>query len=178
MNKKATPQQMLDAAHGKSVRPTGVILQIHAIRDKLKITSIVRVRTAERRRRPTVALGTDARQYARLTFADARSRRYEAIARRNAAEGAEQWFAAIAGTSCGSFEPCGPQPCPAEARKHPAVAGRTPQAAPEIIHNAFSCKTFARAGCGGRAFSASRPRAQGLPYQKEPAGYACHNCEL
>ena len=26
---------------------------------------------------------------------------------------------------------------------------------------------LARAGCGGRAFSASRPRAQGLPYQKE-----------
>ncbi len=78
----------------------------------------------------------------------------------------------------GSFEPCGPQPWPAEARKHPAVARRAPQAAPEIIHNAFSCKTFARAGCGGRAFSASRPRAQGLPYQKEPAGYACHNCEL
>ena len=31
----------------------------------------------------------------------------------------------------GSFEPCGPQPCPAEARKHPAVARRAPQAAPE-----------------------------------------------
>ncbi len=30
----------------------------------------------------------------------------------------------------GSFEPCGPQPCPAEARKHPAVARRAPQAAP------------------------------------------------
>jgi hypothetical protein len=90
----------------------------------------------------------------------------------------EQWFAAIAGTSCGSFEPCGPQPWPAQARKHPAGTGHAPQAAPEIIHNAFSCKTFARAGCGGRAFSASRPRAQGLPYQKEPAGYACHNCEL
>ncbi len=37
---------------------------------------------------------------------------------------------------------------------------------------------FARAGCGGRIFDASRPRAQGLPYQKEkePAGHACHNC--
>ena len=58
----------------------------------------------------------------------------------------------------------------AEARK------RAPQAAPEIIHNAFSCKTFARAGCGGRISDASRPRAQGLPYQKEPAGHACHNC--
>ncbi len=68
------------------------------------------------------------------------------------------------------FEPCVPQPWSAEARK------RAPQAASEIIHNAFSCKTFARAGCGGRAFSASRPRAQGLPYQKEPAGHACHNC--
>ena len=90
-------------------------------------------------------------------------------------------FATIAGTSCGSFEPCGPQPWPAEARKiykSPFLTGLAPRAAPEIIHNAFSCKTFARAGCGGRAFSASRPRAQGLPYQKEPAGHACHNCEL
>ena len=40
---------------------------------------------------------------------------------------------------------CGPQPPAAEARK------RAPQAASEIIHNAFSCKTFARAGCRGRA---------------------------
>ncbi len=35
---------------------------------------------------------------------------------------------------------------------------------------------LARAGCGGRISDASRPRAQGLPYQKEPAGHACHNC--
>ena len=40
----------------------------------------------------------------------------------------------------------------------------------------MSSKIPARAGCGGRAFSASRPPAQGLPYQKEPAGHACHNC--
>ena len=31
----------------------------------------------------------------------------------------------------GSFEPCGPQPWPAQARKHPAIAGRAPQAASE-----------------------------------------------
>ena len=59
-------------------------------------------------------------------------------------------FATIAGASR-LLEPCGPQPPAAEARKHPAVAGRAPQAASEIIHNAFSCKTFARAGCRGRA---------------------------
>ena len=40
-------------------------------------------------------------------------------------------FATIAGASCGSFEPCGPQPWPAQARKHPVVAGRAPQAASE-----------------------------------------------
>ena len=67
----------------------------------------------------------------------------------------EQWFAAIAGTSCGSFEPCEPQPWPAEARKHPAVARRAPQAAPESqpyfvilneVKNLFPCEP--KAACG------------------------------
>ncbi len=40
-------------------------------------------------------------------------------------------FATHVNVSCGSFEPCGPQPWPAQARKHPAVAGRAPQAASE-----------------------------------------------
>ena len=53
-----------------------------------------------------------------------------AIAERNAAEGAEQWFLLQLPVHRGSFEPCGPQPWPAEARKHPAVARRAPQAAP------------------------------------------------
>ncbi len=72
-----------------------------------------------------------------------------AIARRNAAENAEQWFTAIDVASFfGSFEPCGPQPCPAEARKHPAVDGRAPQAASESkpfvilneVKNLFPCE--------------------------------------
>ncbi len=59
--------------------------------------------------------------------------------------------------SCGSFEPCGPQPWPAEARKHPAVAGRAPQAAsapprqPYFVilseaKNLFPCEP--KAACG------------------------------
>ncbi len=56
-------------------------------------------------------------------------------------------FATIAGTSCGSFEPCGPQPWPAQARKHPAVAGRAPQAASEsptdlLCHSERSEESF------------------------------------
>ena len=54
----------------------------------------------------------------------------------------------------GSFEPCGPQPWPAQARKHPAVAGRAPQAAPESksfvilneVKNLFPCEPKAADG--------------------------------
>ena len=72
-----------------------------------------------------------------------------AIARRNAAEGAEQWFTAIVVASFfGSFEPCGPQPWPAEARK------RAPQAASESkpfvilneVKNLFPCESKAADG--------------------------------
>ena len=70
----------------------------------------------------------------------------KAIARRNAAKDAEQWFTAIVVASFfGSFEPCGPQPCPAEARKHPAVARRAPQAASEsqaLCHSERSEESF------------------------------------
>ena len=70
-----------------------------------------------------------------------------AIANRNAAEGAEQWFLLQLPVHRGSFEPCGPQPWPAEARKHPAVAGRAPQAAPEspttlLCHSERSEESF------------------------------------
>ena len=47
---------------------------------------------------------------------------------------------------------------------------------PYWLRYGMSSKILARAGCGGRIFDASRPRAHGLPYQKEPAGHACHNC--
>ncbi len=46
---------------------------------------------------------------------------------------------------CGSFEPCGPQPWPAQARKHPAGTGRAPQAAPEsqaLCHSERSEESF------------------------------------
>ncbi len=56
------------------------------------------------------------------------------------------------------LEPCGPQPPAAEARKYPAVAGRAPQAAPDILYIVDSNGTsFARAGCEG-FFDANRPR--------------------
>ena len=56
-------------------------------------------------------------------------------------------FATIAGASCGSFEPCGPQPWPAQARKHPAVDGRAPQVASEsptdlLCHSERSEESF------------------------------------
>ena len=108
-----------------------------------------------RRRRPTAGLSADIRQNTRRRVAVARSRRKRAITQRNAAENAEQWFTAIVVASFfGSFEPCGPQPWPAEARKHPAVAGRAPQAAPESksfvilneVKNLFPCEP--KAACG------------------------------
>ena len=200
-----------------------------------------------RRRSPHVAAHADFRQGSRVTVAVARSRRFGAIARRNAAEREQNnsEFTTLRlseskdrsralpsksddGASRESFRTCSSmteaQPIQGTAKVKPRrgliqnakftingfssrvrfqrchseeqsdeesvfvsfsrfppfrLAGRSlgraearkraPQAASEIIHNAFSCKTFARAGCGGRAFSASRPRAQGLPYQKEPA---------
>ncbi len=68
-----------------------------------------------------------------------------AIAMENAAEGAEQWFLLRMLLHLRLLEPCGPQPWPAQARKHPAVAGRAPQAASEsqaLCHSERSEESF------------------------------------
>ena len=49
-----------------------------------------------------IAARTNARQGSRRLAAVARSRRCEAIARRNAAEDAEQWFKDMSGAACGA----------------------------------------------------------------------------
>ncbi len=60
------------------------------------------------------------------------------------------------------LEPCGPQPPAAEARKYPAVAGRAPQAAPDIPYMVSSDgASFARAGCEGRSCGREPAPAQG-----------------
>ena len=60
------------------------------------------------------------------------------------------------------LEPCGPQPSAAEVRKYPAVAGRAPQAAPDIPYMVSSDgASFARAGCEGRSCGREPAPAQG-----------------
>ena len=76
----------LDAAHGVAARSVPSAQRIHAGRME---TQKARTGTPDvkSRRRPYVALVTDARQVSRRPMAVARSRRFGAIARMNAAEG-------------------------------------------------------------------------------------------
>ncbi len=82
---------MLDAAHGKTVgSATGVQwLHVFCVTPKVACAYVLR---RFGRRRPGCADRAGIRQGSRLTEAVARSRRCVAIAQRNAAEGAEQWF--------------------------------------------------------------------------------------
>ncbi len=120
----------MDAVHGAPERRIGRMQRANI--------AVLEVQTAARtasigtagRRSPRKSGDAHTAQDSRVEAAVARSRHCEAIAERNAAEGAEQGFLLQLPVYRGSFEPCGPQPCPAEARKHPAVAGRAPQAAP------------------------------------------------
>ena len=63
---------------------------------------------------------------------------------------------------------------PANIRLSPGVPRRL---RPKLFTTHFLAKRSPGPAAGGGApVGASRPRAQGLPYQKEPAGHACHNC--
>jgi len=129
----ATSGRCLDAAHGNGDRPERqrtAVRRAHLRRIEPQGTRDTH-RSGKRRRGPPTTAHADAAQGSRRADAVARSRRKRAITKRNAAKDAEQWFTAIDVASFfGSFEPCGPQPCPAEARKHPAVAGRAPRLRP------------------------------------------------
>ena len=145
---------MLDAAHGERIGALAVVQRLHRPGVEPQVSCLL-IAGKERRRSPVPTVRADIAQGSRRRVAVARSRRKRAITQRNAAENAEQWFTAIVVASFfGSFEPCGPQPWPAEARKHPAVAGRVPQAAPESksfvilneVKNLFPCEP--EAACG------------------------------
>ena len=84
-SRKATSCRCLDAAHGKTVNPIVARKRPH-FPDLTPKTASVDNRADKRGRSPTPASCTDARQTARLTCAEARSRRCGAIAMRNAAE--------------------------------------------------------------------------------------------
>ena len=82
---------MLDAAHGDTVRASEPPKRAHAFRPEVERAG-VEIAGRKRRRKPPMPAGTDSIQDSRLTGAVARSRRSKAVARMNAAEGAEQWF--------------------------------------------------------------------------------------
>ena len=83
---KTTSVQMLDAAHGAGRNPVAPGERMCTIRSTGKETGM-QVARNPRRRSPHVAAHVDFRQGSRVTVAVARSRRFGAIARRNAAEG-------------------------------------------------------------------------------------------
>jgi hypothetical protein len=188
LSDKSNSCRCLDAAHGKSPAAIVAVKRRYRIRDGTQKTSIGAAGSG-RRRRPTADLSADIRQNTRRRVAVARSRRKRAITQRNAAEGAEQWFTAIVVASFfGSFEPCGPQPCPAQARKHPAVAGRAPQAASEsqaLCHSERSGSTNAaraETACGlcrarRRKTNAVQSRIFSLANQRPRTDYASQGRE-
>ncbi len=84
----------LDAAHGAGRNPVASGKRMRNVRSEGKKTGM-QVARNPRRRSPHVAAHADFRQGSRLTVAEARSRRCEAIARMNAAENANNGFTAI-----------------------------------------------------------------------------------
>ncbi len=149
----------LDAAHGKAARTVVVGQRIRHVRTETQ-PGTVRMPRRIGRRSPRIAATADVVQGSRPLGAVARSRRCGAIAKRECGGGCGTMvFATIAGTSCGSFELCGPQPWPAQARKHPAVAGRAPQAASEsqaLCHSERSEESFSLANRRPRTDYASQ----------------------
>ena len=81
----------LDAAHGKAARTVVVGQRVRHVRTETQ-PGTVRMPRRIGRRSPRIAATADVVQGSRPLGAVARSRRCKAIARRNAAEGAEQWF--------------------------------------------------------------------------------------
>ena len=114
---------MLDAAHGKTGGTVPRLEWANEVCEEAQIAHFGLV-GSKRRGRERVPVRADVRQGSRRFVAVARSR---AISNRwNGCRGecGTKVLATIAVVSCGSFEPCGPQPPPAEARK------RAPQAPP------------------------------------------------
>ena len=145
--------QMLDAAHGERIGALAVVQRLHRPGVEPQVPCLL-IAGKERRRSPVPTVRADVPQDSRRRVAVACSRRKRAITMRNAAKDAEQWFLYECRCIVRLLEPCGPQPWPAQARKHPAVAGRAPQAAPEskpivILNeakNLFPCEP--KAACG------------------------------
>ena len=84
----------LDAAHGEGRGTVHTIQHEHGARTEMNAACAAGTGPVREigRGRPKVALGPDVRQGSRRAVAVARSRRSKAVARMNAAEGAEQWF--------------------------------------------------------------------------------------
>ena len=138
----------MDAAHGKAVGMSSIGVHGTCLaRRESQVAGISDIGSI-RGRGPTFAERTDLRQDSRLTVAVARSRRKEQSLWGMRRRMRTMVFATIAIASFGSFEPCGPQPWPAEARK------RAPQAASESkpfvilneVKNLFPCEP--KAACG------------------------------
>ena len=73
-----TALQMLDAAHGKTVRPGRVVQRAHAARAEVQ-EARVDIAGRRSRRAPDAALGADARQGSAVTVAVARSNRQQSL---------------------------------------------------------------------------------------------------
>ena len=136
----------LDSAHGAGRNPVASGKRMRNVRSEGKKTGM-QVARNPRRRSPHVAAHADFRQGSRLTVAEARSRRCKAIANRNAAEGAEQWFLQRMSMRCAA-----PRAVPAA-----ASAGGGPQACPagcvriqalflNEVKNLFPCEPKAKGG--------------------------------
>ncbi len=168
-SRKATSCRCLDAAHGKTVNPIVARKRPH-FPDLTPKTASVDNRADKRGRSPTPAGHTDARQTARLTCAEARSRRCVAIAEWNAAEGANNGFTAnvnavtsygMSGAACGArlrasaAGGCGPHGSKsrttATANRSPGPAAIVPPRQPYFVilnevKNLFPCEP--KAACG------------------------------
>ncbi len=149
--RRQLPCRCLDAAHGASYGANAGIQRVQEARIEFQETCF----GVRRGRRTIAAVRATVPQGSRRLGAVARSKRCEAIAKRECGGGCEQWFLLQLPVHRGSFGPCGPQPWPAEARKHPAVAGRAPQAASESqpyfvilneVKNLFPCEPKAADG--------------------------------
>ena len=147
--------QMLDAAHGERIGALAVVQRLHRPGVEPQVSCLL-IAGKERRRSPVPTVRADVPQGSRRRKAVARSRRKEQSLKGMRRSVRNNGFCTnVVASFFGSFEPFGPQPWPAQARKHPAVARRAPQAAPESqpyfvilneVKNLFPCEPKAADG--------------------------------
>ena len=151
LSDKSNSCRCLDAAHGKSPAAIVAVKRRYRIRDGTQKTCIGAAGSG-RRRRPTAGLSADIRQNTRRRVAVARSRRKEqslgGMRRRVRNNG---FCTNVVASFFGFFEPCGPQPWPAEARKRAPQAASAPPRQPYFVilseaKNLFPCEP--KAACG------------------------------